>query len=233
MIVLQSLPVAIQITILDRTIFEHIRLRLVSDGRTPDIVVHNTKQLFDAALQEIKDNDISPFLIFGTTIFEEKDEITCDSAFVNRDSSTVSKASGSTHEYIYIENEGVYTKYKIPSQKRDVTYTIRVIYDRQENERYFTELIYSIFGKPSGLGILEVDGDDYVISETKSLFVNLGQDVDISTPDLGAREYVIVLPEVLIGEIVEIPEENVVGIEEITLNLHLENSEVAVEIELS
>jgi len=60
--------------LIERSIYEKIRLALVSEGLTPDIVTNNTDTLYNAALQAIETSKGFSVELFGSSSVESKGE---------------------------------------------------------------------------------------------------------------------------------------------------------------
>lgn len=177
---------------IDRTIFELIRLKVVAMGYLPDVVAYTGNSAgFAAAKTALRNSlpDKQLIEVFGVGNAEARDEKTVSKIVINRKAAPRGTIGG----FPEVAFEPVYTgptltsykKYILPEQTRNIRYEIRYICNLAKFGRIMAEIIDEAIGTKRYLRPVKDDG---TFDTTKSFFIQLDNEVDVSDPSL--MEYV-------------------------------------------
>lgn len=187
----------ISLEILDRTIYEHLRLELVKRGYLPDILAFGTKEEYNAAKEVINNTDgIYLVDIYGLGASDSRDKKHAHSIIVNRKPIIPSSLGGGTTYYTpnmngeEIEN---YTKGKYPERSADVGYEIRIITNSVKLDRILTDIIFKALGWSRDIHTMEKDSDDMGIKTVSCVFDG---DVNVTSTDFIEKIYNYTLKDV-------------------------------------
>lgn len=203
---------------IDRGIFEALRLRLVQLGYMPDIVIANTKELYNNALQGIRTTGKQPVALYGVGSWNAKLEKEFSTIAIERITRGESALGIQSSEYYEEDGTGKFNKKKTPVAEI-LTYTITIICEDAKNERVLQEIMTKTFGVKSF-----VKGRNTDRTETQNSFaLYRRQVVNQSGEDFIEHIFNYQTNEVYLGQD-EILETNIPRIETIFLETVLKTS---------
>ena len=135
---------------LDRSIYEAIRLKIVSVGRLPDIKLYeNNPEGYTQAKNTLRDslNDKTLIEVFGVGNSSSRDELINSRITINRGVIEEGNiGSFGVQEYILKDNQK-FDKVVLPSNTEDVNYDIRIFCSTISQERLIKSIIYKALGQ--------------------------------------------------------------------------------------
>lgn len=151
---------------IDRGIFEALRKKAVAQGYLPDIVVANTKPLYDAALQAIRNTGKQPISIYGVGSWKAKREKKYNDIIVRRTARGLSSIGYQGEVYYEEDGAGKFRKKRTPSETAQLTYTVTIVCDDVADERVLQSIVYEALGVNKPLKGVNANG-----SETEKGFI--------------------------------------------------------------
>ena len=130
----------------DRTLFELIRVGIVSAGYLPDITVIGTEEAYKAAKEAIVTGGKQVIELFGVSGAKNRDARSVNKIVIDRKSIEMGNL-GATGIVSYIKNQdNTFKKVKLPDRSSHVKYEIRAITDSTEYERIMYDIIMEAVG---------------------------------------------------------------------------------------
>lgn len=212
------------ITELDRSLYESVRLKLVSEGIYPDILQYPTPEAFESAKEAMRQQGIILTEPVGVSSTRDKLEKGINRVVILRDSIEIGGFSSSA-SYIYagfykkvlkgdyVEEEYVdpvyfneaverdelfYKKYKLPSSQKIVNYDMRLITSNIEEERKLLDIFYSIFDTHTKIHPITSDGN-YDTARSVELTIGNSRNLNVNDNLLELSIPIMTLP-VWLGE---------------------------------
>ena len=161
--------------VIDRSIYEHLRLALVSASLLVDKTLYNNIAAYETALNNLTD----VCKLFGVGRYDTRVGVNSNRIII--DSKSKGKGTvGATAVYTYEEQEnGKFTKLRYPEHTTDLTYEITVVTSDTTMHRSVLDLVYSILGDERYLNTL---ASNLTLTGEPILISNIG-DVEIATGD--------------------------------------------------
>lgn len=188
---------------IDRTLYECLRLELVSLGYLPDIVQFNTENDYLKAKKDIEDGKGFVVELHGVGSTEVRDAVQVCNVTLDRKGIPAGSLGGGTFQYIPNSN-GKFDKEQIPSMSSNVTYEVRVLSNSTKSERIITEMLLRVFGHRVYIPVLQQYNPD---KKKNFLLISQGS-VNVTATNLLERVFTFVVPDVWLGKsalIEEIP----------------------------
>lgn len=127
-------------------IFEHLRLVLVANGYMPDILVHNTANAYNTALQAIKASGKIPCNLYGVGGWNAREELkntTIVIDFVSRQNSEL--GYNVQVKYVLNPNTNTYTALKEDYECANLNYKITLVCKDITTQNIYQTLIHEAF----------------------------------------------------------------------------------------
>jgi len=156
---------------LDRTVYEHLRLKLVSLGYLPDILVHNTEASYQAAKAAIRASGKEVIELMSIGSDEAKDGKTiCKIVIEQQDISPSQNLGGGTSyfESYTHNNNPLFRKKRLPSNPMVVQYRVKTVSNSTSYDRIMLSAIFDALG--SGVKYLKVFGTTSFMTAEVPLF---------------------------------------------------------------
>lgn len=190
----------------DRTIFEALRLALVAAGLLPDQTLYSTAAQYTAAKTALRATTASNQLIeiFGVGAPDPRDEKSVNKIVIDRVGYAKGGIGGFPAQFFEKVVTGpttyTYDKYLMPSESKNLSYTIRCISNLVYYERIMLQIIDQVFG---GRGYIKsvVDAGGGVITLTGDpIMVDLITMLDVTATSEKETLYTYTVPDVWITD---------------------------------
>lgn len=206
------------LTNIDRTIYENIRLVLVSLGHLPDITQFNNTTQYQAAKQVIKGSAKALINIHGTGVAESRDKKQSHTIIINRKVITPTNIGGGTEHFEANKNNAgetsSFTKKKYPQKSTNISYEVRIITNSMKIERLLTGIIFSSLGYHKSLKVM--DGNSLGLKTVQCIF---GGTVNVTSTDFTERIFNYNLVDVWLDDTEEVLNTEVPILTDIELNI--------------
>ena len=156
--------------IIDRTLYEHLRVALVGAGMLPDKLLYNNKTAYQSAIDAIKNADNPVCEIFGVGHPDARVGVNGNRIIV--DAKNKSKGTvGAYGAYKYEEQEDdTYTKLRYPEHTTDANYEITIVAKDVATHRLIMDLVYSTLGNTRYISTIANDatltGEAVLVTQT-------------------------------------------------------------------
>jgi hypothetical protein len=220
------------LTELDRTIFEHIRRSLVTEGYLPDVTTFQNIDDYVAAKQAIVDSGLEVIELFGHGASDSRGKFGGNRITINRTGSETGATGGSPSEEFKRTGTGVgstFTKIKYQDATKDISYEVRVIATSTLYERIAQDIIDYAFGERRYVLTVDEEGE---FTADHVLLLNNGTVNLKSTEDYQEMMTKYEIKDVWVGR-ENITKTNIKALSSITFSLYLgreENSTEAIQI---
>lgn len=165
---------------LDRTLYELLRLELVSAGLLPDITVMANEAAYIAAKAAIRAANKEVVEIFGVGAAPARDEKTTSKIVIQR-KGVVGGSIGANNlvhyrPYVAAGNVNKFRKIKYPSMTKSIRYEVRIIASGRDTEVILTNILYKVLGQQKCLNAF----DGVSAFGSKKFVLNYDGDVDLN-----------------------------------------------------
>lgn len=158
--------------IVDRTLFELLRLELVAAGFYPDVTAYNTEVDFNAAVVALASSqpDKSCIEVLGVGMPNARGRANTNRIVIDR----VGRSNGSVAAAPAIlyerQVDTTYNKYQYPDKTEDLAYSIRAMAKSVYAKRVMSDLIVNVLGirsyKNSLTDALTLTGEAFLLEKT-------------------------------------------------------------------
>ncbi len=142
----------------DRGIYEAIREEAVSQGYLPDVLVANTKSLYDAAIANIKTSGKQPIDLYGVGSWKAKSEKRYNAIILRRTARNLSSLGHHGEVFYEDDGNGRYNKVRTPFETATLSYTVTLLCDDVVNERILQDIVYKALGVMKPIKGMNPDG---------------------------------------------------------------------------
>lgn len=205
--------------ILDRTLTEHLRLKMVAMGFLPDVTFYAGNLIgFEAAKDAIR-NDPNKFLVevFGVGNNDEKGELQIPRITIKR----LAKETGDIAAFPEIKfekykdelNRDRYRKLQYPEKTMDVPYQVRVFTNTTKQDRLLSAAIEEVLGLRRSIPSIK---DDLTLTGPE-LFIEYQTEANVGNLSIKETVYEYIIKDVWIHKFKEISI-GIVPITKITVN---------------
>lgn len=189
----------ITLEMLDRSIFELLRKKVVLKGFLPDIVANPTSAQYKAAKDILRAS--TPLIdVCGVGYAEDRNEKSINKIVISRVSSDRGALGGwglsYFEEYQNVQGDTRFKKYSLPDQQRSINYQIRIISTSARFDRIMDTIVTGTLGMNRQHKGVANDGSD-TDKTFDMLFIG---DADVSIPEVWERVYSYRVPDIFIGE---------------------------------
>lgn len=199
---------------LDRTLFEHIRLKVVELNYLPDIALYTTQNAYKTAKDTLRASlpDKQLIEVYGVGAAENRDEKTVSKIVIDRKSAPRGSLGGWPATFFEERTVGssvVYDKKMYPDQTRNVRYEIRYITNTAKYARILSEIIDYALGTKKFLN--SVNPSTLAIDPDKCFYMLLQNEVDVSSNELMEYVFTYEIQDIFLKRLIDIAPSNPTG----------------------
>ncbi len=210
----------LDIEAIDRTIYEVIRLALVSGGHLPDITTIQSEADYRTAKETISASNVQLIEVFGVGSAEARDEKIPCRIVIDRKTGSIGKLGGYPAVKFEKTGTGATAKFKksyLPESSINLEYDIRGISNSAKNDRIISNIIYSSLGVRRYLNVIE----DYNVENDACFLLNFNGDADTSSTEMKERMFRYVAMDIWIKMGAQVIRDNIAALTSINFQVSI------------
>lgn len=169
---------------IDRTVYESLRLSLVSGGFLPDITKYQTELAYNTAKDSIRTTK-GLIEVYGVGSSESRDAKETSKIIIDRMGMDVGVLGGYPASQFEPDTGGKFKKRVLPDMTMDLNYDVRIITNSVKTERLMAEIIFAAFGVRKYVPVAK----EYNANSDEAILFNFNGDVDVSASGMKERVY--------------------------------------------